>query len=97
MSLRHSVARSLYRAVRDHAPWLRGRQLMAHVASRWLVTERPLQVTAYALRFELDLRDHVEEQIFWEDYDRHIMSWWPQELAPGHVFLDVGANVGSTA
>lgn len=67
---------------------------MAHVVSRWLATEHPLRVTSYALRFELDLSDHVEERIFWEDYDRHILSWWADEMAPDSVFLDVGANVG---
>lgn len=94
MSLRHSVARALYGVARDRAPWLRGRRRVAHVVSRWLATEHPLRVTSYALRFELDLSDHVEERIFWEDYDRHILSWWADEMAPDSVFLDVGANVG---
>jgi len=94
MSLRHSFARGLYRVVRDRAPWLRGRQRLAHLATPWLASKHPLRVTSYGLRFELDLSEHVEEQIFWEDYDRHIMTWWPDEMAPGRVFLDVGANVG---
>lgn len=94
MSFRHSLARGLYGVVRDGAPWLRGRQRLAHLATPWLATKRPLRVTAYDVHFELDLNDHVEELIFWEEYDRHIMLWWPDEMAPGRVFLDVGANVG---
>ncbi|HEY8154697.1 MAG TPA: FkbM family methyltransferase [Myxococcota bacterium] len=73
---------------------MRGRHRLTHFATPWLATKQPLRVTSFGLRFELDLGEYVEEQIFWEDYERNILTWWPDEMGPGRVFLDVGANVG---
>jgi FkbM family methyltransferase len=50
------------------------------------------------VRIEVDLRDHIESQLFWQhvqEADRGMAAWILSRLATGDGFVDVGACVGS--
>lgn len=46
-------------------------------------------------RMALDLGEHMASQIFWfGSYSRDVLRVVAERLRPGHVFFDVGANIG---
>jgi FkbM family methyltransferase len=45
--------------------------------------------------FSLDLRDHLQKQIFWYgSYENQYTQFLLRLLRPGYVFFDIGANIG---
>ena len=58
---------------------------------------RPLWI-AYDgdLRFKADLRDYVQQKVFFDGYyEPDLVAWLKRHLGPDDVFWDVGANVGA--
>ena len=90
----HAVARWCMRSIRGVSPNLRGQTRVAHYLSRALAIGGPVRVDAYGCRFQIDLRDHVDELIFWENYERRCIQLWRAVVVPDAVVIDVGANVG---
>jgi FkbM family methyltransferase len=60
------------------------------------ITNRDFQKkTKNGVFFSLDIRDHIQRQIFWYGYyERQYTQFLLGLLQPGDVFVDVGGNIG---
>lgn len=58
-------------------------------------SKKRLRVTSNGLRFECDLRDHIQQKIyFYGAYEPIEVSLLLSMLGPGDVVVDAGANIG---
>lgn len=50
--------------------------------------------TLKGVRFDLDLNDLIQRQIFFDLYDRSEVEYLYKLLSPGDIVLDIGGNIG---
>ncbi len=61
------------------------------------LSSRPVWITYdHTLRFKVDLRDYLQQKIFFDGYyEPTFVDWLKRSLRATDVFWDVGANVGA--
>lgn len=83
-------------AVRRWLPGLPTKALRRFVWDR-IKRRRHVQVvsTAFGARMHCDTRDFIQRYVYYfGTWEPNLSAWLPRRLAPGDVFVDVGANVG---
>ena len=92
-----AIIRVATRTYVQRAPWWRGKEFAAHLFHRYVAgrTYRRIVRTRFGDRMELHLPDLVSGAIYLEgQWEPDITQYIRANLAPGDIFVDVGANIG---
>jgi FkbM family methyltransferase len=90
------VGRKMLRAYNAHSPITRGKVRAVTVLNPFFSKLEPTEVTAVhsSIEMELDLREFVQQFIYYNVWEPHVRQVLLSILRPGQTLFDIGANVG---